>query len=209
MGPLKGRQLERRFVFSQVRRAAAFSAVDVEQVLRPLESRWDKHIAADLISEMEPYLGKVSSLPELRTALAIKGYRGLQSRIESSVSQLSGTAALRAMAHAMRGFALANPGLAAASFRSLDVTSPEWEVSGHALARTVVEVFASCGIHDDKAISGALIMRSLVRGFVVNEMSSSNHSLDFQRSFSVAIEMFIAGLGELRLDKTSAEEAIG
>lgn len=102
MGPLKGRQLERRFVFSQVRRAAAFSAVDVEQVLRPLESRWDKHIAADLISEMEPYLGKVSSLPELRTALAIKGYRGLQSRIESSVSQLSGTAALRAMAHAMR-----------------------------------------------------------------------------------------------------------
>jgi hypothetical protein len=72
-----------------------------------------------------------------------------------------------------------------------------------------VEVFASCGIHDDKAISGALIMRSLVRGFVVNEMSSPNHSLDFQRSFSVAIEMFIAGLGELRLDKTSAEEAIG
>ncbi|MGM4906939.1 WHG domain-containing protein [Tardiphaga sp. 866_E4_N2_3] len=65
------------------------------------------------------------------------------------------------MAHAMRGFALANPGLAAASFRSLDVTTSEWEVSGKALARTVVEVFTSCGIHGDKAISGALILRSL------------------------------------------------
>jgi hypothetical protein len=193
-------------VFSPVRR---FFPIDVEQVLRPFESRWDKHIAADLISEMEPYLGKVGSLPELRTALAIKGYRGLQSRIESSVSQLSGTAALRAMAHAMRGFALANPGLAAASFRSLDATSPEWEVSGQALARTVVEVFVSCGIHDDEAICGALIMRSLVRGFVVNQMSSPNHSLDFQRSFSVAVEMFIAGLGELRLDRAQATQATG
>ena len=196
-------------MFSPVRCAAAFSPADVEQVLRPLETRWDKHIAADLISEMEPYLGKVGSLPELRAALAIKGYSGLQSRIECSVSQLSGTAALRAMAHAMRGFALANPGLAAASFRSLDVTTSEWEVSGKALARTVVEVFTSCGIHGDKAISGALILRSLVRGFVVNEMSSPNHSLDFQRSFSVAIEMFIAGLGELRLDRSFATEAIG
>ncbi|WP_244628422.1 TetR-like C-terminal domain-containing protein [Tardiphaga robiniae] len=91
-------------------------------------------------------LGKVGSLPELRTALAIKGgYLGLQSRIESSVNQLSGTAALRAMAHAMRGFALANPGLAAASFRSLDVTSPEWDVSGQALARITSRFFLPAG----------------------------------------------------------------
>ncbi len=193
-------------MFSPIRRAAAFSLADVEQVLRPLASRWDKHIASDLISEMEPYLGKVDSLPELRTALTIKGYLGLQSRIEMSVSRLSGTAALRAMAHAMRGFALSNPGLAAASFRSLDVTSPEWEISGQALAGTVLAVFASCGIHDDEAITGVLIVRSLVRGFVVNEMSSPNHSLDFQRSFSVAVEMFIAGLGELRLDTAPATQ---
>jgi hypothetical protein len=146
---------------------------------------------------MERYVGEVKTVPELRTLLAVSGYQGLQNRIEQSVAKLSGATALRAMAHAMRGYALANPGLAAASFRTLDVTSPEWESAGKALEKTVVDVFATCGIHGEPAIHGALILRSLVRGFVVNEMTSPNNSLDFQRSYSVAVEMFVVGLSVL------------
>jgi hypothetical protein len=40
--------------FRRLRRAAAIFPIDVEQVLRPVESRRDKQIAADLISEMGP-----------------------------------------------------------------------------------------------------------------------------------------------------------
>lgn len=174
--------------------ASNISNVEVEQVLKPVPTRWDRQIAVDLISEMEPYLGKVESLPELRSLLAIDGYRGLQSRIERSVRDLSGASAFRAMAHAMRGYALSNLGLAAASFRSLDVNSPEWEKAGKSLESTITNIFASCGIDGDKAVHGALILRSMVRGFIVNEMSSPNHSLDFQKSFSLAVEVFILGL---------------
>lgn len=197
-------------MFSSHKTATSFALADVHQVLRPsLEVQWDRHIASDLIAEMELHLGKVGNLPELRRSLAVKGYGGLRDRIESAVKNLTGTAALRAMAHAMRGYALANPGLAAASFRSLDVSSPEWELAGKALAETVLNVFASCAIHGEQALSGALILRSLVRGFVVNEMSSPNHSLDFQRSFSVAVDMVIRGLGEWSLDGARETVALG
>ena len=102
---------ERGILFSSHKPAAAFFLADVHQVLRPtLEIQWDRRIAADLVTEMEPHLGKVGTLPELRSLLAVNGYRGLRHRIEFAVRNLTGTAALRAMAHAMRGYALANPG---------------------------------------------------------------------------------------------------
>ena len=36
---------------------------DVERVIKAPASRWDKKIAADLISEMEAYFGKVDTIP--------------------------------------------------------------------------------------------------------------------------------------------------
>ena len=189
---------------------ATLSMNDVHHVLRPrLDPGWDRRIAVDLVSEMEQHLGKVKTLPELRSLLSINGYRGLRNRIENATRKATGIVALRAMAHAMRGYALANPGLAAASFRSLDVNSPEWEAAGKDLAETVLGVFASCAIHGEQALSGALILRSMVRGFVVNEMSTPGRSLDFQKSFSVAVEMIISGLRELSLDGARDTVALG
>lgn len=102
------------------------------------------------------------------------------------------------MAHAMRGYALAKPGLAAASFRSLDVTSSEWDIAGAALADTVMRVFGSYGLKEAQAAQAVLILRSLVRGFVINEMSTPNSSLDFHNSFAVAVRVFIHGLAALK-----------
>ncbi|MCX7318444.1 MAG: TetR-like C-terminal domain-containing protein [Hyphomicrobiales bacterium] len=160
-------------------------------------STWGRRIAADRAAEIEPYIGEVESLPELRRLLAIDGYRGLTHRIEQAVTGRSGPQAVVHMAHAMRGYALGNPGLAAASFRTLDVTSAEWKDAGASLAHTVMTVLASCGLCEAKASHAALILRSLVRGFIVNEMSTPNSALDFHESFDLAVRIFVYGLPEL------------
>jgi len=54
----------------------------------------------------------------MRRILAVKGYLGLRRRIERDVKGKSGPAALRAMADAMRNYALEHPGLSAATFRT-------------------------------------------------------------------------------------------
>lgn len=170
----------------------------VHHVLQQSLTSWDRHIAADLIIEIEPYLGKLETLPELRRQLAIDGYRGLAQRIEDATRGTSGNDAIVAMAHAMRGYALAHPGLAAASFRSLDVKSPEWHAAGEALASTVMAVFETSELHGKSASHAALILRCLVRGFIVNEMSTPNSGLDFHESFAFAVRMLIIGLPELQ-----------
>jgi hypothetical protein len=97
---------------------------DVERVIKAPASRWDKKIAADLISEMEAYFGKVDTIPQMKQALAIAGYQGLQRHIEKAVAGKTGADAVRAMAHAMRSFALGSPGLAVASFAIRTSTIP-------------------------------------------------------------------------------------
>jgi hypothetical protein len=174
------------------------SEIEAEHVLKAAPTRWDRQIAVDLIAEMETYLGQVNTIPEMRRVLAVAGYNGLRQRIENAVRAKSGPDALRAMAFAMRSYALGSPGLAAASFRSADRDSPEWREGGKDLARTIFSVFAECGIEGEHAQHAVRILRSLVRGFILNEMASSNSEpLEFQHSYVLAVNMFIHGLPAL------------
>ena len=76
---------------------------DVDALLSLPETGWDKKISADLIGEMEFYLAdKVTTIPQMRQILAVKGYECLLSRIEIDVEGKSGPDAVRAMAAAMR-----------------------------------------------------------------------------------------------------------
>jgi hypothetical protein len=44
---------------------------------------WDKRIAADLTGEMEQHLAeKISTIPEMRRFLAVKGYRSSDSTLK-------------------------------------------------------------------------------------------------------------------------------
>lgn len=172
---------------------------NVIHVLRSSPSRWDRQIVADLVAEMKEHLSEnLDSIPAMRSTLAVAGYRALQNRIERAVNDKVGIEAVRSMAHAMRSFALGSPGLAAASFRNPVLDSPEWATAGKGLADAVFKVFAGVGIVGDHAKHAVRILRSLVRGFVLNEMvSAAAHPLEFQKSYKCAVEMFIVGLGTL------------
>jgi Tetracyclin repressor-like, C-terminal domain len=168
----------------------------VDELLSLPTSSWDKRIATDLIAEMEIHLSdKVATLPEMRRILAVKGYVGLQRRIESEIKGMSGAAAVRAMADAMRNYALDHPGLSAATFRTSTTDSPEWRQALFDVSQVVLRVFAEVGLDGEPAQHALRMLRSLIRGFVLNEMAASFlDPLDYEASFKLAIDAFVMGM---------------
>jgi hypothetical protein len=172
---------------------------EVERVIKAPASRWDKKIAADLISEMEAFFGKVDTIPQMKQALAIAGYQGLRRQIEKAVQGKTKLDAVRAMALAMRSFALGSPGLAIASFRDPDIDNPEYQKAAGQLAQTVMRVFSEAGLGTAATRHAIRILKSLVRGFVINEMSAPvSRPLEYQQSYVFAVDMFVQGLSELQ-----------
>jgi Tetracyclin repressor-like, C-terminal domain len=162
-------------------------------------TRWDQLIAADLSTEIEALLAeKASTIPEMRRFLAIKGYRELHGRLEAAVEGKTGEGALRATAFAMRAYAHDRPGLAAATFRHPITDSLEWRREGEKLARFILGVLAGVGVSGRPAVHALRILRALVRGFVLHEMAASFvEPIDYDETYSVAVELYIRGLSAL------------
>ncbi len=180
--------------------SASTTPFTVNEVLS-YSSRWDKRISTDLIAEMECLLAeKVTTLPQMRNILAVKGYRGLSRRIAADVKGKSGPEALRAMADAMRSFALEHPGLSAATFRNAESASSDWQEASSELFRIAHQVFAQVDIHGEQAAQALRILRSLVRGFVISEIAASFFvdPSEYQHAFDRGIDVFLCGLPALR-----------
>jgi hypothetical protein len=178
----------------------AMGSFGVDDILSLTASSWDKRIATDLIAEMESHLAdRVTTLPEMRHILAVKGYQGLRRRNKGDVEGKTGVAALRAMAHSMRNFALEHPGLSAATFRSATTDSPEWWQALRELSETANRVFAQVSLEGEPAQQALRMLRSLIRGFVLSEMVGSFlEPLDYQVSFDLAVDAFIGGLSAFK-----------
>jgi Tetracyclin repressor-like, C-terminal domain len=174
--------------------------------LAGLAPRWDKLIAADLVIEVEnDTADRVETIDEMRLLLAIKGYRQIFDLLTGETAGKTGAAALRAMAVASRGYAKERPGLSAATFRCPMIESPEWMAAFTAVRRLFEKAFAECGLEEVAAAHALRILRSLVRGFVINEMSgSAAASAEFDESFDFAMDIFLGGLPALRINQPCA-----
>jgi Tetracyclin repressor-like, C-terminal domain len=96
-------------------------------------------------------------------------------------------------------FAHERPGLSAATFRNPTTDSPEWRREGELLGAVAVRVFESAGLNREQAINALQILRALVRGFVLHEMSASFlDTVDYDQIYAVAVDVFIRGLDALR-----------
>ena len=77
--------------------------------------------------------------------------------------------------------------------------SPEWRREGELLTAIAVRVFESAGLDREQAINALQILRALVRGFVLHEMSASFlDTVDYDQIYAVAVDVFIRGLDALR-----------
>jgi hypothetical protein len=171
--------------------------MQLAEVLELPQTNWDKRIAADLTVEMERHLAeKVSSIPEMRRFLAVKGYRELRAAIEQGIAGKQGVDAFRGMMQGMRRYALERPGMSAATFRTPDTDCAEWRAAQMQIVAVVFSVFAQLGLHGEGAFHALRCLRSFVRGFVLHEMGASFlEPLDHDASYELGIDMFIAGLG--------------
>jgi hypothetical protein len=167
--------------------------------LAGLAPRWDKLIAADLVREVENDTAeRVETIDEMRLFLAIKGYRQIFGILTAEIKHKTGPAALRAMAVASRGYAKERPGLSAATFRCPMIESREWTAAYTAVRELFEKAFAECGLGEVATAHAMRILRSLVRGFVINEMSgSAAASANFDESFDLAMDVFLGGLPTL------------
>ena len=179
---------------------ASIKNFSVEEILSEDANRWDRRIASDLTAELEfLFAEKTSTIPEIRRFLAVKGYRELRARLELDIGNATGNEAIRAMALAMRAFALERPGLSAATFRNSITDSPEWRREGELLGGVALRVFQSAGLNLEQGINALRILRALVRGFVLHEMAASFlETVDYDRLYAVAVDVFIRGLDALR-----------
>jgi hypothetical protein len=161
---------------------------------------WDKRIAADLTAEMERHLSeKVSTVPEMRRFLAVKGFRELREMIEQQIAGKNGTDAMRAAMRAMRRYALERPGMSAATFRNPEIDSPEWRAEQMKLGGIMFSIFGQLGVTGEQAEHALRILRAFVRGFVLHEMGASFlEPLDHDLSYEHGIDVFVEGLRALR-----------
>ena len=181
--------------------ADAANAFSTSDILSLSSTTWDKRISADLVAEMEIHLSeKVTTIPQMRRILAVRGYDELRRRIEGDVKGKNGNDALHAMARAMRDFAIERPDLSAATFRSPASDCPDWREAGLALSRTVFQVFGRIDVVAEVAEQALRILRSLVRGFVLNEMAGSFliEPQEYAETFDLGIQQSILGLPALK-----------
>jgi Tetracyclin repressor-like, C-terminal domain len=161
-----------------------------------LSSPWEQKLTNDILSELERYSGeKRSCIEEMRRFLAVKGYRDLLSRLEAACKNTKSFEALRAAAHTMRSYALERPGMSAATFRTPTTDTAEWRAAVDSLRAFMTGILSECGLRGKAADQALRILRSLVRGFVLDEvMDLFFDPASYNESYDNAIEMFIAGL---------------
>jgi hypothetical protein len=167
-----------------------------------LAHSWDQKIAADIVAELRARGEQVGEIEEVRRFLAAKGFRDLLARIKLHHKN-DGPEGLKEAARAMRIFALERPGLSVASFRTLTSDSPEWRQAAAELRTFMMGLFASCGIYGDVAENALRMLRSLVRGFALHEMTDSFiDPQGYSASYEFALDVFVAGIAEMRRQAT-------
>jgi hypothetical protein len=95
-----------------------------------------------------------------------------------------------------------------ATFRNPITDSPEWRREGELLGAVALRVFESAALNREQAISALQILRALVRGFVLHEMAASFlDTVDYDKTYGVAVDVFICGLDALRPAPATARES--
>jgi AcrR family transcriptional regulator len=140
----------------------------------------------------------VAGLGALRRELAILATRELGEALNASIA-LEPDRALRAIAHAYRGFARSHPGRYAATLRAPDPNDAEATAATDAVLATVLSVLAGYGLAGSDAVDAARTLRSALHGFVALEsIGGFGLPRDVNRSFERLVEILDEALRSWR-----------
>lgn len=143
----------------------------------------------------------VGSLAELRREVSVRTVRDLAAVSSRATVGLSGPDAVRAVAHAWRGYALAHPGRYAAAQVGPDPAEPEQDEHRAAAAESVAVAVATLrgfDLPEEGVVDAVRAVRSAVHGFVTLELGDGfRMPQDVDRSFDALVDMLVAGITAL------------
>ncbi|MFC7877867.1 TetR/AcrR family transcriptional regulator [Isoptericola sp. NPDC057391] len=143
----------------------------------------------------------VGSLAALRREVALVALDELTTASAAATVGRTGPDALRALAHAWRGYALAHPGRYAAVQLAPDPDAPEDAEHRASAARVVAlagAVLRGFGLPTDRTVDAVRVVRAGVHGFVALELGGGFRlPEDLDRSFDALVDTLVAGVTAL------------
>jgi AcrR family transcriptional regulator len=151
---------------------------------------------AEKLGVRPPSLYKhIASLDAVHRALAVRGLREANLRLQHATIGKARDEALFALAHAYWQFARDRPGLYAASQRAARTGENDIAAAGEALLGTVAAVLAGYGVKGDDALHATRGLRAIIHGFVSLDASGGfRMKLDLNESFDRLLGAFTADL---------------
>ncbi|MFE7408775.1 TetR/AcrR family transcriptional regulator [Isoptericola sp. NPDC057559] len=145
----------------------------------------------------------VGSLAALRRHVALVALEEMTTTSAAATVGRAGPDALRSLARAWRGYALAHPGRYAATQLAPDPDPDVAEDAEHRAAATRVVALVGAVLHgfglpDDRTIDAVRAVRAGVHGFITLELGGGFRlPEDLDRSFDAVVDMLVAGVTAL------------
>ena len=139
----------------------------------------------------------VDGLDAVHRALAVRGIREANIRLQRATIGKAADDALFALAHAYWQFARDQPGLYAASLRAPKSGENDVAVAGDALIGTVLSVLAGYRVWGDDGLHATRGLRAIIHGFVsLDAAGGFRMKLDLKESFDRLLAAFARDLTE-------------
>lgn len=137
----------------------------------------------------------ISGLPGLRREMALWGVRQLGEGLRRAAVGRAGDEALISAAHAYRAFALAHPGIYAATLRAAGPDEPELAAASQEVLDVVLAILAPYRLGPQDSLHAVRALRSLLHGFVDLEIRGGfGLALDRDESFRQLLQLLVQGL---------------
>lgn len=137
----------------------------------------------------------VDGLDGLRRALRLRGVAALRDALAEAALGRSGAEAVRALAHAYRGWAREHPGLYELTLRGQRDADPEDARAAYEVVRVVAGGLRGYGLEGDDALHATRILRAALHGFVALEAADGfGLDLDPNVTFERLVDGLAAGL---------------
>lgn len=156
---------------------------------------------AESLGVRQPSLYKhVDGMDGLRRAISIRAKDELAETIARAAVGRARGAAIEAMSHAYRDWALKHPGRYAAAQFAPTAGDTEDETASHGVVEVVSDVLVGYDLHDDEAIDATRALRAALHGFVTLESDGGfGLPVDIDHSFGQMIRGLVVSLSDTDL----------
>jgi AcrR family transcriptional regulator len=182
--------------------------LDTEQVVEAAEGLADEggleavtfvRLAAAVGVKPPSLYNHVKGREALIRLITLRGLAGLDEAITSAAAGLAGEDALRAAAHAYRGYARAHPGRYEATLSAPHEPDAELQTAAERVLRTMNAILRAWSLEGDEAIDAIRVVRSALHGFVALEREGGfAMARDVDASFERLVDVLVTGLGAPR-----------